>query len=590
MDPIFGTSNNLFIEDAVAETQVLTSGISAEYGAFTGGVLNVITKSGGNDFHGSLRADFTRPEWRDETPFEDDRGIEREGDLCHETYAATLGGRDRPRPSVVLRRRPRRRVAEQPGGAPRHRHQRAPRPGQHPLRGQADRQHHRAAHACRLPTSTIRRSRRTRSRSRRSSSTPSAATRSARTSGYVVGYTGVLTDSLFAEAALLEEGFPLRRPRRHRDATSSTSPDPFGLRRIPGNTAGTFNAPYFDATDPEDRNNEQLYGALSYFLDPAKLGSHDFKLGAERFTVTRTGGNSQTSTGFVFYTGYQLAGTQPVLDANGRLIPVFTSAAAGRRGDDSRIGIWVPTSGAELDITTDSFFLNDRWVLNDNWSRSTLGVRYEKVALRGDRRHQQHRHRHRRAAPRPRRSIRRATASTSSTSPTPSTPAATTRRSSAPTPPVGNPALLYGYYVGPQRLGRQLRARLQPQQLRLLLRQRAAGERLRRRRAVLAGQHRVHALRRHGADQGRLRQADLHQPRASAASSTTSSPSTRVAPTSSSRASTPAASTTSSTSNTDAPQREYQAIMLQGAVPHHPELADRRQLHQPAQERRQLRG
>ncbi|HET9765345.1 MAG TPA: carboxypeptidase regulatory-like domain-containing protein, partial [Thermoanaerobaculia bacterium] len=91
MDPIFGTANNLFIEDAVAETQVLTSGISAEYGAFTGGVLNVITKSGGNDFHGSLRANYSKPEWRDETPFEDARNIEREGDLSH-NLAGTLGG------------------------------------------------------------------------------------------------------------------------------------------------------------------------------------------------------------------------------------------------------------------------------------------------------------------------------------------------------------------------------------------------------------------------------------------------------------------------------------------------------------------
>jgi len=33
-DNIFGNANNLFIEDAVQETQVLTSGISSEYGHF----------------------------------------------------------------------------------------------------------------------------------------------------------------------------------------------------------------------------------------------------------------------------------------------------------------------------------------------------------------------------------------------------------------------------------------------------------------------------------------------------------------------------------------------------------------------------
>lgn len=49
-DNIFGDSDDLFIEDAFEEVQVLTSGLSAEYGRFSGGVINAITKSGGNVF------------------------------------------------------------------------------------------------------------------------------------------------------------------------------------------------------------------------------------------------------------------------------------------------------------------------------------------------------------------------------------------------------------------------------------------------------------------------------------------------------------------------------------------------------------
>ena len=52
-DNLFAQPQNLFIEDAIEETQVLTAGISAEYGRFTGGVVNAITKSGGNSFSGS---------------------------------------------------------------------------------------------------------------------------------------------------------------------------------------------------------------------------------------------------------------------------------------------------------------------------------------------------------------------------------------------------------------------------------------------------------------------------------------------------------------------------------------------------------
>src|SRR5690606_11786470 len=69
-DNLFGSPQNLFIEDAIEETQTLTSGISAEYGRFSGGVINAITKSGSNTFSGSFRDELTNPSWSTETPFE----------------------------------------------------------------------------------------------------------------------------------------------------------------------------------------------------------------------------------------------------------------------------------------------------------------------------------------------------------------------------------------------------------------------------------------------------------------------------------------------------------------------------------------
>ena len=56
-DNIFASPHNLFIEDAIDETQVLTAGISAEYGRFSGGVVNIVTKRGGNHFLGELPRD-----------------------------------------------------------------------------------------------------------------------------------------------------------------------------------------------------------------------------------------------------------------------------------------------------------------------------------------------------------------------------------------------------------------------------------------------------------------------------------------------------------------------------------------------------
>ena len=69
-DNLFANPQNLFIEDAIEETQVLTSGITAEYGRFTGGVINAVTKSGGNNFSGSWRTSFVNPSWTKTTPLE----------------------------------------------------------------------------------------------------------------------------------------------------------------------------------------------------------------------------------------------------------------------------------------------------------------------------------------------------------------------------------------------------------------------------------------------------------------------------------------------------------------------------------------
>src|SRR5215204_650385 len=48
-----GVSGKNLIADFVEEVQVKSSGYTAEYGGATGGVVNAITKSGTNSFHGS---------------------------------------------------------------------------------------------------------------------------------------------------------------------------------------------------------------------------------------------------------------------------------------------------------------------------------------------------------------------------------------------------------------------------------------------------------------------------------------------------------------------------------------------------------
>jgi len=57
-DPVTHTFTSNFTFDSIQEVAIQTSGFEAEYGKATGGIINVITKSGGNDFHGTLDARY----------------------------------------------------------------------------------------------------------------------------------------------------------------------------------------------------------------------------------------------------------------------------------------------------------------------------------------------------------------------------------------------------------------------------------------------------------------------------------------------------------------------------------------------------
>jgi outer membrane receptor for ferrienterochelin and colicin len=86
-DNVRGDALSLYIEDAIEETTVATSGVSAQYGRFNGGLVNAVTKSGSNAFSGSFRTSFTNDDWRTKTPFD-----EPKIDATVPAYEFTLGG------------------------------------------------------------------------------------------------------------------------------------------------------------------------------------------------------------------------------------------------------------------------------------------------------------------------------------------------------------------------------------------------------------------------------------------------------------------------------------------------------------------
>ncbi len=363
-DSVFGNPDDLYIEDAVQETQVLSSAISAEYGRFGGGVVNAVTKSGGNTFSGSLRTDLTNPKFQSNTPLEDKEGIER-SDKNNLLYSATLGG-------YLIKDKLWFFAAGQGDDND----------TQHALfatgtkfDATSENRRYEGKLTANFSNNHSLQAAYTDNDTKGVNTSVSADTQAStldtvvhphypNTLG-VLHYSGVLSSSLFVEAQASQKKF---RFEGAGGTLTDIQDSPFSCLTL-FNASCVYNAPIFDATDPESRNNKQYAGSLSYFLQAA--GSHDLKVGGERFENVRTGGNSQSASGYLFLTDPLVdPNGHIVLDSSGRAIPVFTP------GETSLVQ-WIANRGAESTIVSQAAYVNDDWRLDNHWSFN-LGLRYTK--------------------------------------------------------------------------------------------------------------------------------------------------------------------------------------------------------------------
>lgn len=73
--------------DSIAEFRILTSNTDAEYGNYSGGLINVVTRSGGNAFHGSLFEFLRNTTFDAKNYFSAERSVFQQNQ-----YGGTLGG------------------------------------------------------------------------------------------------------------------------------------------------------------------------------------------------------------------------------------------------------------------------------------------------------------------------------------------------------------------------------------------------------------------------------------------------------------------------------------------------------------------
>jgi hypothetical protein len=371
----------LFIEDALQETTTQVSGISAEYGRFQGGVINAITKSGGNEFSGSFRVGLTNDDWISET----DLTAERTDDI-NQTYEATLGGylwkdhlwffaagRDRElTQSETLRLTGV--VLDQMDTQTRL---------EGKLTGTIADSHTLIGSYLEIEQES------TNQYFDQSSITgitaDTASDRQDPQELFSLNYTGILTPKLFVEAQYSEREFILGI------GSGGTSFDlAEGTPIQSGNIFGpqlNYNAPIFcGICENEERNNENLLGKVSWFESTESIGTHDIVFGYDSFSDIRFSVNHQSATDFNVWDSGR------VVTGDGQVFPVFVPCAAGpgcsnTTGQNTNVGpptwfIWWAVFGLEnaqpTDFETNSLYVNDRWQLNDNLSFN-LGVRYDET-------------------------------------------------------------------------------------------------------------------------------------------------------------------------------------------------------------------
>jgi hypothetical protein len=364
----------LFIEDAIQETTVMTGAISAEYGGFTGGVVNSITKSGGNEFTGSLRDSFTNPKWTAKTPTQTTENT----DSLSQIWEATLGGfilRDRlwffgagrdtettQLPSIT-------RIV--PGDTTRTQFSRTPvvtqRRLEGKLTGQITSKHNLSASYLDVNAKT------TNDRfTAVSYDVEQFTNREDPRELTSLFYNGILTNNLMVEARYSDMfyGIGWGGGGQHRDFVQGTI-----VRNLNDSLARFNSATFCGVCDKETRTNDGWAGKTSYFLSTRDFGNHNFVAGLESFSEHRFANNYQSGSNFRFFVN---GVTRVGENLYPRVNPGRNTIWGSSRSD--AFLVWTPIfdlQDEDSDLQTDSIFINDRWDLNDKWSFS-IGARYDR--------------------------------------------------------------------------------------------------------------------------------------------------------------------------------------------------------------------
>ncbi len=355
-----GQAFPLFIEDAIEETTTTVSGVSAEYGRFSGGVVNTITKSGGNELHGTVRTNFTNQKWEGETPV-----TQTQTDDINQRYEGTLGGwvwKDRIWYFLAGR------SFESEASAQTGKLEPTSTPVSFPAGGEENRYEGKVTlspfQGHRLVGSYIQIDQEELgNRFGTVLDVRSVTTRSLPQELMALNYTGVLTENFFIEAQYSERKFTFE------NSGAKTQDLIEGTLMVDGPTGFRWWSPTFcGICTPEERNNENMLLKGSWFVSSEGLGSHDLSFGYDTFDDQRLANNHQSGSDFRII-------TFDAIDRNGEIFPVLVTDPNALENQFIQFNP-ILQSAETTRFLTNSIFVNDKWRLNDHWSFN-LGARYD---------------------------------------------------------------------------------------------------------------------------------------------------------------------------------------------------------------------
>ena len=354
-----GQAQDLVIEDAIQETTVATAGVSAEFGRFGGGVVNIVSKSGGNQFTGSFRETMTNDNWRALVP-------KRTGDpFANDTklddvvpmHEYTIGGpvfKDRvwfftagrlqtnainrqlviTNIPYVFTDKSRRYEGKVTYAVD----------ANHRVQGAYTKINRDETNGTFNTTTSM--------------DLASLYNRSLPEDLFTINYTGVITPSFFLEGRYSQRNLTFI-------GSGSTFTDIQKGTLLVDLAGRRYNAPTFcGVCTDEERDNQDIFVKGSYFKSTAGSGSHNLTFGFDSFNDVRLANNYQSGS------NYRLINAPAILEGT-NLIATFVNGTTQFQWNP----IFVESQGTNF--RTHSVFANDNWTVSDRIT-ANVGLRWDR--------------------------------------------------------------------------------------------------------------------------------------------------------------------------------------------------------------------